>query len=160
MLCRGYSELYKAKHPTYEDVTVCEEWHKLSNFKAWMECQDWEGKQLDKDILVVGNKVYSPDTCVFVTKNTNCFMIECDASRGEYPIGVSFHKASGKFQAQIQGAGKGNKYLGIYNTTEEAHQVWLTEKTRFAKILAAEQTDPRVAKAILDRYVNYKGESK
>lgn len=43
----------------YHDVVVCEEWLLFSNFKSWMETQDWEGKELDKDIFGDG-KLYSP----------------------------------------------------------------------------------------------------
>ena len=66
MLERCYSERYQEKKPTYIGCTVCEEWLRFSNFKSWMETQDWEGKHLDKDLLVEGNKIYSPDTCILV----------------------------------------------------------------------------------------------
>lgn len=100
MMERAYSTNFKAKRLTYKDVSVCEEWLTFSNFKAWMEQQDWEGKELDKDILVVGNKVYSPDACCFVTRVVNMFVVESKASRGIWPIGVYFHKLSQKFMAR------------------------------------------------------------
>jgi hypothetical protein len=52
-------------------------------FKKWMEQQDWDGKCLDKDIIAPGSKLYSPETCAFVLKATNLFVIACDASRGD-----------------------------------------------------------------------------
>ena len=73
MLVRGYSRKLKDRHKTYEECYVCEEWLRFSNFKAWMEQQDWEGKQLDKDLLVIGNKLYSPSTCCFVSRQVNSF---------------------------------------------------------------------------------------
>ena len=81
---------YKDKHPAYTDTTCCEEWLLFSNFKSWMEQQDYEGKQLDKDLLVYENKVYSPETCVFVSKEVNVFMVKGDSVRGKYPLGVSY----------------------------------------------------------------------
>ena len=39
----------------------------------------------------------------------------------------------------------------------EAHKAWLKRKQELAILLAAEQTDDRVAKAIIDRYMNYGG---
>lgn len=48
--------------------SVCEEWLTFSNFKRWMEQQDYEGKALDKDLLVSQNKTYSSETCVFVPR--------------------------------------------------------------------------------------------
>ncbi len=76
MLRRGYSAQYKEKHPTYKDVTVCKEWHLFSNFKKWMEEQPWEGMCLDKDLLVKGNKEYSPSTCAFVPNRVNTLLID------------------------------------------------------------------------------------
>ena len=44
---------------------------------------------LDKDILIKGNKIYSPNTCIFVPKRINTLFIKCDKARGNLPIGVS-----------------------------------------------------------------------
>ena len=83
MLARCYTTSYKQRFPTYEGCYVCKEWLIFSNFKAWMEKQDWEGKELDKDLLVSRNKVYSPETCVFVDKRVNLFLTESSANRGD-----------------------------------------------------------------------------
>ena len=99
MLKRAYSDKCKQRQPTYQGVTVCEEWHSFMRFRAWMETQDWEGKQLDKDILVQGNKVYSPNTCVFVDGVVNSFLLDCAASRGEWPLGVHWFEQKQKFQS-------------------------------------------------------------
>ena len=64
MLKRCYSSKYQDKRPTYKGCSVSDEWLTFSVFKVWMEKQDWEGKQLDKDLLFEGNKIYSADTCV------------------------------------------------------------------------------------------------
>ncbi len=71
MLERCYDKKYQAKRPTYIGCSVCAEWHNFQIFAEWMSEQDYEGKQLDKDIKVKGNKVYSPDTCTFVTLDKN-----------------------------------------------------------------------------------------
>ena len=76
MLQRCYSESHLVRQPTYKGCSVCEEWLTFSNFKSWMEQQDWEGKQLDKDLLVYKNKIYSPETCVFVSSVINSFFVE------------------------------------------------------------------------------------
>ena len=70
MLERCYSSKYQAKHPTYKSCTVCEEWLHFSNFRSWMVGQNHKGKFLDKDILELGNKIYSPETCIFVTRQS------------------------------------------------------------------------------------------
>ena len=62
MLRRCYSTKYQERCPTYMGCSVSEEWHTFSVFRNWMESQDWQDTQLDKDLLVEGNKVYSPET--------------------------------------------------------------------------------------------------
>lgn len=154
MLSRCYSTKFQEKYPTYRGCYVCEEWLIFSNFKSWMEKQDWQGKSLDKDILFPENKLYSPSTCIFLDKKVNTFLIERNASRGEYMIGVYWHKQLGKFVARCNDSNS-LKHLGVFSTEIEAHKAWLSFKLEQAKLLAAEQTDPRVAKALIDRYENY-----
>lgn len=155
MLKRCYSGHTLEIQPTYQGCTVCDEWLLFSNFKKWMETQDWEGKSLDKDLLLKGNKVYSPDTCVFVTQRVNTFCVDCKKVRGDYPIGVC-KVGGGKFKAQIKDGEGSTKFLGHFDTPQEAHKAWLSAKLELAKKLAAEQTDPRIAKALVERYENYK----
>lgn len=154
MLKRCYSKKYKAKYPTYEGCFTTEEWHLFSSFRKWMLTQDWEGKHLDKDILFSDNKMYGPDVCVFVDAKVNLFMSESSSRRGKYPIGVNLNH--GRFQAMGTSIVSGRqKYLGMYDTPEEAHKAWFTFKLEQAYLLAAEQADKRVAKALLDRYEDY-----
>lgn len=156
MLERCYSEKFLLKRPTYAGCTVDPEWHYFMNFRAWMVEQDWEGKQLDKDILIPSNKVYGPDTCVFVSQEVNKFLTERQNDRGEYLIGVCFHKASGKFESRCNDVfTRKQKFLGLYDCEEEAHKVWLEFKLEQSYILAAQQTDHRIAKALIERYENY-----
>lgn len=74
MIARCYSSAYHKIKPSYKGCVVCSEWLSFSNFKSWMIKQDWKGKQLDKDIVKLGNKEYSPSTCVFVSNSVNCAM--------------------------------------------------------------------------------------
>ena len=160
MLMRCYSHNYQVRQPTYQGCVVCEDWLIFSVFRKWMETQAWEGKELDKDILSLGNKLYSPETCVFVDGRVNSFIIESVACRGQWMIVVYLDKRYNKFQARCKdGSGK-QKHLGSFNTEIEAHQAWLKYKQELALELAAEQTDPRVAKALIDRYENYVAQEK
>ena len=156
MLVRCYSTKYQDRQPTYKGCSVSEEWLTFSKFRAWMENQDWEGKQLDKDLLFEENKIYSSETCVFVTPMVNSFTTDCGATRGEWMIGVCWHKGSSKFMAQCCNPfTKRSEHLGYFNCPQEAHKAWLKRKLELAHLLAAEQTDPRVAKALIERYTNY-----
>lgn len=153
MLDRAYSDKYKQRQPTYRDVTVCEEWHSFMRFRAWMVEQDWEGKELDKDILFQGNKVYSPDTCVFVDKAVNLFLTDCAASRGEWPLGVCWHERGKKFMSRCCNPFTNEpEYLGLFHCQNQAHLAWKARKHELACRLADIQTDERVAEALRIRY--------
>ena len=149
MLQRCYSKSYQEKHPSYKGCSVCEEWLIFSNFKSWMEQQEWEGKHLDKDLLVYKNKIYSPETCCFVTQTVNSFLVLREADRGKYPIGVHYRKRcsdmvndfSKPFGATI---GNHNRYIGVFSSKEEAHSAWQKAKIEQAKQLQSEQTDLKV----------------
>ena len=156
MLQRGHSEKLKLKYPTYKDVSVSKEWHRFSTFSRWMQTQDWQDKQLDKDLLIVGNKVYSPETCVFVSKLVNSFVTDSISKRGEYKIGVDWHKRDRRYRASCHNPfNLKQEHLGYFTNEEDAHEVWLSKKLEHARKLAAMQSDDCVAKALIDRYENY-----
>ncbi|AUR93375.1 DNA-binding domain protein [Vibrio phage 1.187.O._10N.286.49.F1] len=151
MLQRCYGE---HNRPTYEGCTVCKEWLTFSNFKSWMEKQDWEGKHLDKDLLLQSNKVYSPETCVFVDQLVNSFITEGKASKGIHLIGVHLHK-QGKFRAMCNNPfTKRNEHVGLYEEEIIAHLAWKKRKHELSYQLAHSNyvTDERVRQALLCRY--------
>jgi len=121
MLERCFSEKFKQKCPTYEGVTCSKEWHSMTKFiedVSQMKGFCLSGWALDKDILQKGNKLYSKDNCCFVPAEVNNLLIKCDNSRGEYPVGVCFHKTRGKFMAYLKINGK-MKHLGYFTTTSK-----------------------------------------
>lgn len=117
--------------------------------------QDWEGNELDKDLLVFGNKEYSPLKCCFIPQSVNIFLTERTSKRGNFMIGVYYKKANRKFVAQCNQLNGKQKYLGIFDTQEEAFEAWLTEKQRLAIILANDLSDRSLADALINRYKNY-----
>ena len=156
MLQRCYSIAYQDRKPTYKGCSVSTEWLTFSNFKSWMEKQQWEGGQLDKDLLFEGNKIYSSATCVFVTQMVNSFINDSGASRGEWLIGVNWDKDRKKFLSRCCNPFSGKQEnLGRFDCEQEAHQAWQVRKIELTHLLAAEQEDPRVSKALIDRYMDY-----
>ena len=152
MLKRCYSKKYLESRPSYIDTSVCSEWLSATAFKKWMEKQDWSGKCLDKDIIVPGSKLYSPDTCAFVLPATNLFVAR-DASRGECPTGVYLSKPTGKYRARCQNFFTGKQeHLGYFLTPEEAHEAWRKRKHELSQLVAATESDMRVVQALKKRY--------
>ncbi len=145
MLQRCYSEKCQQKYPTYKNCTVCEEWLYYPNFKKWYEENyyeiDGQRMHLDKDILNKGNKVYSPENCVFVPQGVNKVFTKNDANRGDYPVGVSWNKQNKKYRANcsifdIENNKYVYMYLGLHNTPEEAFKVYKTTKEKNIKQVA------------------------
>ncbi len=149
MLKRCYDPKYHATHPTYIGCTVHEEWLRFSNFRKWMEKQDWQRNQLDKDLLVPNNRVYSAESCLFVSSAVNNLTIDSAATRGEYPIGVYYNKHDGKYKASCSVRGK-LQYIGYYDTVEAASAAYQDYKRQLIIITAREQTDIRIMKALLN----------
>lgn len=143
-----FNRVYSAHRPTYIGTSICEEWHTFSKFKKWMESQDWEGNDLDKDIIKPGNKIYSPETCCFVSHALNSLLSDSAHSRGEYPIGVSYHKRDKKYRARYSD-GKTTKWLGSFNTPSAAHSAWVKAKTNLISSLAVKQTDFRITNGLM-----------
>ena len=100
MIRRCYDPHTINKYPTYIDCYVCELWHCFQNFAKWYYENYYEVENetmcLDKDILCKNNKIYSPETCIFVPQRINVLFTKRDTTRGEYPIGVNYYKPYGK----------------------------------------------------------------
>ena len=153
MLERCYSKKFLESNQSYSGTSVCSEWLSATAFKKWMEQKDWRGKSLDKDIIVPGSGLYSPETCAFVLQATNLFVTARDAFRGDYPIGVHLYKPTGKYRAACRNpfTGKQEK-LGYFSTPEEAHEAWRKRKHELAQLVAARESDILVVEALKKRY--------
>lgn len=153
MLQRCYDKKFHKDNPTYIGCSVCEEWLDFQNFASWYVDHKYGnlGYQLDKDLLVPNNKVYSPDTCCLIPRDLNVLLIDSRAIRGEYPQGVHFFKPTSRYAVQIRINGKQN-YLGLFDTPEEASLVYKTAKEAHVKTKANEWRDriaPEVYEALM-----------
>lgn len=140
ILSRCYDEKLRDKHPTYLGCTMSEYFLTYTNFKEWYVSQpywDADGYVLDKDLLVKGNKVYSPETCCFIPTAINSLLTTTGKNRGKLPIGVRLAKGGVRYQSDIGKNGK-NYYLGTYDTINEAFNSYKEAREGYYKEKAEE----------------------
>ena len=156
MIRRCYYPKSLKNRESYNGCKVCDEWLSFVNFRIWHDSNYIEGYHLDKDILVKGNKIYSPDTCCFVPQEINTLLISCKSHRGVLPIGVCVYGS--RFQSYYWR--KCNQvYLGVFDTPEEAFYAYKTAKEAYIKEVAQEYYDAgKITKRVYDALVNYKVE--
>ena len=156
MLQRCYSDAYQKKYPTYEGCEVSDNFKSYEYFYEWCHKQigfSNQGWQLDKDLLIKGNKVYSESTCVFIPAEINSVLTKSTASRGEYLIGVSWHDKGKAFEARVSKNKGKQEYLGSFNTEIEAFNAYKTAKESFIKEQANKwksQIDERAYNALMN----------
>ena len=129
MIKRCYGETDLKRRPTYRNCSVCDEWLYFSNFKKWFDNLEngyIDGYALDKDILVKGNKVYSPDACCFVPNDLNV-MVKSSGVERDLPTGVYLLK-SGRYYASYN-----NHTAGTYDTIDEAYNAYCECKEKDVK---------------------------
>ena len=125
MKTRCYNPNYHQTRPGYADCTICDEWlDDKKRFYGWADRNFYmiEGEptvELDKDILVRGNKLYSPDTCIFVPKRINDLFTHVNGyTDNGLPTGVVYSKKTGKYMAVIS-IDRKRTPLGFFETPEE-----------------------------------------
>lgn len=145
------------KFPTYEYCV--NSFNGFQHFAEWCQGQigytnrESNGKfwQLDKDILIRGNKIYSPDTCVFIPNKINSLLLSCKASRGNLPVGITVDKRMG-YRAQVC-VGDGKRSVACFKTVEDAFMWYKIRKEEHIKDVASKYrdfVDKRVYDALLE----------
>ena len=137
--------------------------NQFANFQLFAEwCQAQHGYMskdcgkfwnLDKDILIHGNKVYSPETCIFVPQTINALLVTKGRNKEkELPVGVHWNTRDKKFQANVKAEGK-LSFLGYYGNPEEAHKAWQVAKVAEIHRVCTENEDvinyPRLRDALI-----------
>lgn len=147
MLIRCFDETYKNKHPTYKNAICCEEWLLYENFYEWLHGQPnfdkWlnnSGWNIDKDIIIKRNKVYSPETCCLVPNNVNKLFVKNDTNRGHYLIGVSKTKNGYGAYCHNPLTNK-QEFLGYHSTNEKAFSAYKVRKEDIIKQVAKIEYD-------------------
>lgn len=154
ILHRGYDKKYKERNPTYKDCYVADTWHNFQNFAKWFEENYVEGWELDKDILINGNKIYSPETCCFVPREINALFKSPKEGVTSLPSGVSYDKFNKKYKVSVRVYGK-FKTEGRYNTIEEAFQAYKTVKEKHIKEVANKWRG-QITEEVYQTMTNYK----
>ena len=156
MLVRCYSDNSKKRRPTYEGCEVSDNFKSYEYFYEWCNKQvgfGVEGFELDKDLLIKGNKVYSENSCVFIPREINSVLIKSEASRGNHLIGVYWSKTNKTFKAMVcKNKGK-QEYLGYFKTELEAFNAYKEAKETFIKEQANKwksQIDERAYNALMN----------
>lgn len=124
MLKRCYEERHHEEYPTYRGCSTSDSFKNFQYFAEWCNNQKGfccEGWQLDKDILIRGNKVYSEDNCVFVPISLN-LNFTCKDVKGYYTL------PNGKYTSNY-----GGRHLGTFQTKECAVFAYNAAKTEFLK---------------------------
>lgn len=155
------SKLYAESLNLFEGFESFVEW--CLEQHGYMNRED-NGKfwQLDKDLLVSGNKNYGPDLCVFLPNDVNSLFVtgRSQKSKSDLPLGVSFYQRdNSQFVAQCQTNGTRNGYLGKFPTMQEAHAEW--QKAKIGEILRHSERDDlsdTVREALFRRAVSIKAD--
>jgi len=152
LLKRCYNPKSQERQPTYKGCSVSTNFQNFSFFSEWCQNQigfNQRGFQLDKDLLVKGNKLYSEDTCLFLPRELNALLTSSKASRGNLPIGVT--ALGRKFIAQCC-TEKASAHIGLFSTPEEAHNAYKQAKEAHIKTQAEKwkaHIDPRAFVALI-----------
>ena len=150
----SWSDMLKRSHdynlyeyPSYKNVVCSEEWIYLSNYLLWFKNSNRNSTNtnLDKDLLVSENLVYSKETCLFVPTEINSFLVTGNSLRRDQPLGVDL--IQGCYRSRISN-GKSNKQLGYFKSPEEAHQAWQSAKLERAMELQLKYSDIPMSRVI------------
>jgi hypothetical protein len=136
MMKRVYNHQNECMVRNYSDVSVCEEWHNYQNFAEWCQTQTGfkMGFHLDKDLLLEGNKVYSPTTCCFIPPHLNAAITGMKHTNTTGYTGVVLTD-TGRFLAGITMNGVGIN-LGTYDTKQQASLMYKSIKNAYVNSLA------------------------
>lgn len=146
----------------YEGTSICEEWIYFSKFKEWMETQEnlfgeeeIRKRTLDKDILIPGNREYSPEACCFALQETNKFILHCKKKKEGLPLGTYWSERRNKFVVKIGNGGGKSIFVGHFDCPEEAHIAWVKAKLKQAKEITQKEVDPRIEVALVKYFEDF-----
>lgn len=152
------SPIWQRNNMAYVGCKCVDEWLIFENFAKWFDKNIYdigETLQLDKDILIHGNRLYGPDTCIFVPQSINLIFTRRNVKRGAYPIGVLLNKSTGKFQAHCGVGECSPKKIGLYSTPVEAFNAYKVFRENRIKEIA-ENYKSRIPRKVYNAMLAYR----
>lgn len=140
----------------YKNVKVVDRWHCLQNFGADIETMpnyNKKGWELDKDLLIIDNKKYGPNTCSFVPHELNKIGLF------NYSDGVRLdtRKLTKKYTVYLHEDGK-QKFKGSFTTLKEAKLFYREVKIQRVRKLA-NRYKKLLHPKVLQNLLSYTGKS-
>ena len=136
---------YGTVRPSYSNCSVAVPFEDKQYFLNWWNVQPFAGARddlgrsyhLDKDVIVPGNTVYGPETCVFIPAAINSFYSFLDSSFND-SVGAIKNTRNNKWAAEIKlWPLPRKKHLGsTFECKEEAHAAYCTAKDTHARHMA------------------------
>ena len=141
MLRRCLSDKFKNTHKTYSDCVVSNDWLLYSTFKTWYDKKYIDGYQLDKDVICVGNKIYSEHTCCFLPPELNS-LIQSHTTKNDGYTGVTYYPKNRKLVCRVSSSLLDKKRcVGLFDTKEEAWEQYKNVKSSRIKEAALKYKD-------------------
>lgn len=162
MLSRCYSEMYK-NTAAYQNVYCSEEWLYFPNFYKWIHSQSNynnilnERIEIDKDILIPGNKFYSSESCCVVPYYVNRLLVKPYSRKDEScHIGVCRKTDNDNIFIALCNYKGEQKYLGSFKTEMEAFNVYKNFKESYIQEVAKEEySKNRITERCYNALMNY-----
>tara|TARA_R110000851_G_C12924038_1_gene550643 strand:- start:3 stop:647 length:645 start_codon:yes stop_codon:yes gene_type:complete len=123
MMQRCYSENSLKNKPTYKGCSVCGEWHNFQIFAKWFDENYIDGHELDKDIKIDGNKIYSPSACVFTSHKNNSIKAKAKHYTVKSPDGNKVDVYNMSEFCRVNSLNRGNMG-GVTSGKRSQHKGW------------------------------------
>ena len=156
MLKRCTDPMADKSTESYIECEICKEWKNFQNFAKWYYKNEYsccnEPLCVDKDILIHGNKIYSPNTCILVPQRINLLFIKELAVRGDLPIGVSKHR---KHYSASLSTFEGKRHIGNFSDPTLAFAAYKEAKEKYIKEVADSYKNI-IPQKVYEAVINYR----
>lgn len=135
LMMRLFCEKRLLVNPTYRGCTICKSWCNFQVFSDYFYSHESYGLgyEVDKDLLISGNRHYSPETCVMIPQEINKALKTVQVN--SVVAGVRKRKSSKGYQVRVTEHGK-RRHVGEFYTEEEASAAYVKAKEDYIHSLA------------------------